>query len=99
MPEALLQRFGKGIRTERATVAGMRVQQVGDVRGVRLADEASPVGYQFQHRTHADELVVRSGRMGPGARPRPVLRPCTEPRTDGIQLRIPSEAAPQTDQA
>jgi hypothetical protein len=27
--------------------------------------------------------------MGPGAGPRPVLRPCTEPRTDGIPLHLP----------
>ncbi len=88
-PEALLQSFDKGIRAERAAGAGMRVQQVGDVRRVRLADEAIPVGYQLQQRTHADEFVVRSAQMGPGARPRPVLRPCTEPRTDRIQLHIP----------
>jgi hypothetical protein len=62
-PEALLRIFDKGIGTERATGTGMRVQQVGDVRGVGLADEASPVGYRLQQRTHADELVVRSGRM------------------------------------
>jgi hypothetical protein len=36
-PEALLQRFDKGIRTERATGAGAHVQQVGDVRGVSQA--------------------------------------------------------------
>ncbi len=44
-PEALRQIFDKGRRTERAAGAGVRVQQVGDARGVRLTDEASPVRY------------------------------------------------------
>lgn len=84
----MLQILDKRIRTERATDAGMRVQHVGYVRDIRLADEAIPVGYKRQQRTHPDEFIVRSGRMGPGARPRPVLRPCTAPRTDGIKLHI-----------
>jgi hypothetical protein len=88
-PQALLQIFDKGVRTERANGAGMRVQHVGDVRRVGLADEASPIGYSLGQRTHADELIVQSDQMGAGARPRPVLRPCTEPRTDRIQLHRP----------
>ncbi len=42
--EAFLQSFDKGIRTERSTGAGMRVQKVGDVLSVKLASEATPVG-------------------------------------------------------
>jgi hypothetical protein len=57
-PEALLQSFDKGLRAERATGAGVRVQQIGDVWGVRLADEASPVGYQFQQQSPIIGVVL-----------------------------------------
>ena len=52
-------------------------------------NRASPVGYHFRQRAQADELVVRAGQISPDARPLPVIRPCIEPRTDGIPLHIP----------
>ncbi|NEV65226.1 hypothetical protein [Thiorhodococcus minor] len=63
----------------------MSVQQIGDIRGIGLADEPVPVSDQL----HGHERIVNACQMGCGNGPWPVFWPASKRCSHGIALHIP----------
>jgi hypothetical protein len=64
-------------------------QSLVELLVVGLADERLPIGDQLQQRSHGDEGVVASRKVGRRARPWPILRPGAETRSHGVALYLP----------
>jgi hypothetical protein len=87
--EESLRGFDEGVRTEWPAGTGVTAQQLIELLVVGLADERLPIGDQLQQRSHGDEGVVASRKVGRRARPWPILRPGAETRSHGVALYLP----------
>jgi hypothetical protein len=87
--EESLQGFEEGVRTEWPAGAGVTAQQLIELLVVGLANERLPIGDQLQQRSHGDEGVLPSRKVGRRARPWPILRPAAETRSHRVALYLP----------
>lgn len=85
----MLQGCDEVIGSERSASVGVSAQQFVELLVFGLADEHLSIEGRLQERSHGDEGIAASGKVGRGTRPRPILLP------SGELSKLTSELSPE----